>query len=76
MMVRLNADVLDSDEAIVAVLAHEMHEINWLRDRLLPGKPPLTAMEYNRLVNGNSGTLHLEAWEVALAAVRRMRARP
>jgi len=72
MAVRLRPDVLESDEAIVAVLMHEMHEINWLRDRL-EGGVSITAAEFRRLINGTDGTLHLEAWRVALDLVRKMR---
>jgi hypothetical protein len=34
----IRPDVLDSDEAIVAVFAHEMHEIEALRPILREGK--------------------------------------
>jgi hypothetical protein len=75
MIVRLRPDVLMSDEAIVAVLAHEMHEINHLRARLEDGES-MSAAAYLALVNGKSGALHLEAWRVALTFVDRMRAAP
>ncbi|MFE5813198.1 hypothetical protein ACFQ6S_07325 [Streptomyces sp. NPDC056479] len=73
MAVRMHPDVLDSDEAIVAVLAHEMHEINYLRTEL-SGGTQISGRAYERLVDGNIGTLHREAWRIALALVDRMRA--
>lgn len=72
LWVGLRPDVLASDEAIVATLAHEMHEINYLRNAL-GGDRTITVAELNRLVNGNSGSVHLEAWVVALDKVKAMR---
>ncbi|MFF3877184.1 hypothetical protein [Streptomyces sp. NPDC001978] len=72
MVVRLRPDVLESDEAIVAVLAHEMHEINYLRTTL-SGDVRMSAASYHGLVNDKVGTLHLQAWKVALALVDKMR---
>jgi hypothetical protein len=60
MVVRLRPDVLESDEAIVAALAHEMHEINFLRTRL-SGREKISGAEHHRLVDSEVGTLHLEA---------------
>lgn len=73
MRVRLRPDVLESDEAILAVLAHEMHEINFLRTRL-SGGATISGTEYFGLINKDVGTLHVEAWRVALALVDKMRA--
>ena len=73
MWVGLRPDVLASDEAIVAALAHEMHEINYLRSALA-GDRTITMAELNRLVNGDSGSVHLQAWVVALDKVKQMRA--
>ena len=73
MWVGLRPDVLASDEAIVAALAHEMHEINYLRTALA-GDRTITVAELNRLVNGDSGSVHLQAWVVALEKVKQMRA--
>ena len=72
MQVWIRPDVLQSDEAIVGVLAHEMHEINWLRTAL-EGGAGMPASRFHGLVNGQSGSLHLEAWRVAGDLVRRMR---
>jgi hypothetical protein len=64
--------VLNSDEAIVAVLAHEMHEVNYLRKELAGGKS-LSKATFTGLVNAESGTLHLEAWRKAIELVEKMR---
>jgi hypothetical protein len=71
--IRLRPDVLTSDEAIVAVLAHEMHEIDYLR-HALEGGQTLSGPAFRALVNPDSGTLHLEAWRIALELLARMRA--
>jgi hypothetical protein len=68
----IRPDILDSDEAIVAVFAHEMHEIDALRPILSEGKTSLE--EFIRLTcPGNPGNLHDQAWNVADALVERMR---
>jgi hypothetical protein len=70
--IRLRPDVLNSDEAIVAVLAHEMHEVNYLRKELAGGKT-LSEAAFKGLVNAESGTLHLAAWRKAIELVEEMR---
>lgn len=65
--------ILSSDEAIVAVLAHEIHELEQLRSILKEGK---TTIEHfiGLTCPGNPGNLHDEAWEVADRIVeKRMR---
>jgi hypothetical protein len=72
--VRIRPYVLESDEVIVAVLAHEMHEINALRQML--ALKVMTAAEFNEITNP-SGTLHREAWRAGLdLIIRRMRGTP
>ncbi|MFE7331280.1 hypothetical protein ACFU8W_41500 [Streptomyces sp. NPDC057565] len=73
MVVRLRPDVLESDEAIVAVLAHEVHEINHLQT-ILGGKATISPARFHALVDSRVGTLHLEAWRIGIALVDRMRA--
>jgi hypothetical protein len=71
--VRVRAEVLESDEQIVAVFAHEMHEINSLR-RLFEEGGSMTGGQLGRLINqGIKGNLHDQAWDAADAAVRRLR---
>jgi hypothetical protein len=72
--VRISREILSSDEACVAVIAHEMHEINGLR-RLFEGRETVPAEEIYRLINpGIKGNLHDEAWDIADGIVMRMRA--
>jgi hypothetical protein len=66
-------DVLQSDEAIVAVFAHEIHELQSIRELLrkhgemsIESLGALTAFD-------NPGNLHDEAWDVADSLVERMR---
>jgi hypothetical protein len=71
--VKVSKDILDSDEAIVAVMAHEMHELNGLR-KIFAERETLPVEELGRLINpGHKGNLHDQAWDVADAAVARMR---
>ncbi len=71
--VKISKDILDSDEAIVAVMAHEMHELNGLR-KIFAQRETLTAEELGRLINpGHKGNLHDQAWEVADNFVAKMR---
>jgi hypothetical protein len=71
--VKVSKDILDSDEAIVAVMAHEMHELNGLR-KIFEQRETLPAEELGRLINpGHKGNLHDQAWNVADHVVARMR---
>ncbi len=75
MPVKLNAKVLESDEAIIGVMAHEIHEIEGLR-RIYEarGFQPLKALDFHRAVSpGFTGNLHDQAWDVADALVRNRR---
>lgn len=68
-------DILSSDEAIVAVFAHELHEVAGIR-QVLAERRSITIEEFiGYHCPGNPGNLHDEAWAVADAAVRRMRER-
>jgi hypothetical protein len=69
---RIRPDILASDEAIVAVLAHEMYELEKLRPILLKGKTSIEQF-IGLTCPGNPGNLHDEAWDVADALVERMR---
>jgi hypothetical protein len=65
--------VLDSDEAIIAVLHHETHEIEALRD-VFAKRVSLSAREYGRLVNDSTpGNLHWEGVDVGDQAVWQLR---
>jgi hypothetical protein len=72
--VELSAEVLNSDEGIVAVVAHELHEIDGLREALLEqGSLSHTAL-HHMISPGVKGNLHDQAWDVADALVKKMRA--
>jgi hypothetical protein len=64
--------ILKSDEAIVAVFAHEMYELGELRPILQEGKTTIEEFE-GLTCPGNPGNLHDEAWDVADAKVEQMR---
>lgn len=66
-------DILQSDESIVAVMAHEMHELNGLRD-IFAVRDTISAEELRRLIlPGFKRNLHDHAWDVADELVLKMR---
>src|SRR5262249_31997680 len=74
IVVKLRSTVLGSDEGILCVFAHEMHEINGIRtlfeeseDGTLPGARLIYLTEPGRK------NLHDEAWDVGDALVGRLR---
>jgi hypothetical protein len=68
---RTRPDILTSDEAIVAVFAHEMYELEMLRPLLRRG---ISIEEFGGHTRpGNPGNLHDAAWDLADALVERMR---
>jgi hypothetical protein len=75
--VRFNANILNSDESIVAHIAHEMHEVNALRT-IFSERGAMRARELNELIaarskGGFSGNLHEQAWDIADQLVFKMR---
>ena len=68
----LRPAILKSDEAIVAVLGHEMYELAALREILNEGK---TTIEHYiaHTCPDNLGNLHDQAWDYADRLVERMR---
>jgi len=70
----IRPDVLRSDEAIVAVFSHELHELAGLK-RIFEASGG--HIPYRHFVNfvapGVSGNLHDEAWDIADALVEQMR---
>ncbi len=72
--VKLSRDVLNSDEAIVAVIGHEMHELNGLRALFEANGGSLPAARLHWLITpGNKGNLHFQAWDKADELVEKMR---
>ncbi len=73
--VKLSKEILSSDEAIVAVLSHEMHELNELRQLFVANGGWMSGEQLRRLIHPQvSGNLHDHAWDVADALVAKMRA--
>ena len=74
--VQISKEVLKSDEQVVAVMGHEMYELNALRDMFLKQGGSMRAEELLRLVNTETkGNLHYQAWDEADKLVEAMRAR-
>jgi hypothetical protein len=72
----IRPDVLKSDEAIVAVFAHELHEIEGFR-RIVSRRGWISIEEFiGHHAWDNPGNLHDEGWDIADAFVRRMRGDP
>jgi hypothetical protein len=69
---RIWEGILNSDEAIVAVFAHEMHELEEVRPLLQQGNVSIGEF-IGMTCPGNPGNLHDEAWEVADKLVEQMR---
>ena len=73
IVVKLRSGVLDSDEGILDVLGHEMHEINSLRG-MFDQRGQIPGSELIRLTEvGRSGNLHDQAWHVGARVVGRFR---
>src|SRR5260370_6589275 len=72
--VHLRPSVLESDEAIVAVFAHEVHEVTGLRALFEANHGVLPSGEvYNLISPEVPGNLHSEAVDVGDRLVRQMR---
>jgi hypothetical protein len=72
--VKLSNSILASDEAIVAVIGHEMHELNSLRMMFERRGGSIPARELrNLVVAGRPGNLHDHAWDAADRLVETMR---
>jgi hypothetical protein len=69
---RIWPGVLTSDEAIVAVMAHEVFELEMLRPILEEGATMIEDF-IAHTQPGNPGNLHDKAWDRADALVERMR---
>ena len=66
--------MFQSDEAIVAVIAHEMHELNELRRIFEESGGAISMQRLHNLINpGIARNLHDQAWDVADKLVLAMR---
>lgn len=74
LLVRVEQSVFESDEAIVAVLGHEMHELNSLRRLFEQSGGTMTYRQLHYLISpGIKGNLHDQAWDIADQLVLAMR---
>jgi hypothetical protein len=70
-------DVLERDEAIVAVFTHELFEFEALRQLFADEGGSMFAADFNDHTRSDlQNNLHYQAWDAADAAVRRMRGQP
>jgi hypothetical protein len=74
---RVHPDILTSDEAIVAVLQHEMHELSLIKEVFgLSRNGSMNGTDYGIQTSaGRSGNFHDLAWDKADEIVLRMRRR-
>ena len=71
--VRIKRSVLNSDEAILANLSHELHEIDGLL-AVFAEKQTIASDTIAKLITPDlNGTLHLEAWDVSNRYMRALR---
>ena len=73
IMIRINPNILGSDENIVGTLAHETHEALTVEGEFASQGNRMRADVLNRLVNPQTGTAHVDAWEFADKLVRALR---
>jgi len=74
LVVLIKENVFQSDEAIVAILAHEMHELSELRRIFEESGGALSRRKLYNLINpGIARNLHDQAWDVADRLVLAMR---
>ncbi len=74
---RIHPDVSTSDEAIVAVLRHEMHELTLLREVFMQSRTrSMTGTDYAfQTAEGRPANFHEQAWDEADKIIQRMRRR-
>jgi hypothetical protein len=65
ILIRIKASVLASDEAILAVMAHEAFELNALREIMPDGQKIKPAELYKLISPEVPGNLHSQAWDDA-----------
>ncbi|XYI02092.1 RHS repeat domain-containing protein [Sorangium sp. So ce1128] len=76
VVIKLRPEVLESDEAIIGVLTHELYELNKLREIFDEAPAGISASRFARLVNEDiPGNLHDQAVAAANAAVAAFRQR-
>ncbi|HZW30093.1 MAG TPA: hypothetical protein VFF52_05255 [Isosphaeraceae bacterium] len=74
--ITMHRSVFLSDEAIVAHLAHELHEVRGLKEAFAEAGGWMRARDFDQLIRaGKKGNLHDQAWDEANRLVEAMRAR-
>ena len=73
----IHPDVLTSDEAIIAVFQHEMHELSLLREVFIRSRTgSMNGMDYGlQTAGGRPANFHDLAWDEADKIIVRMRRR-
>jgi hypothetical protein len=69
----IRSDILESDEAIIAVIAHEIFELERLREIFAEEGRMFLEHFHGHTRPGNPGNLHDEAWDFADTLVERYR---
>jgi hypothetical protein len=69
----IRSDILESDEAIIAVIAHEMYELERLREIFAAEGRMFLEHFYGHTRPGNPGNLHDEAWDFADSVIEQYR---
>jgi hypothetical protein len=74
---RIHPDVLTSDEAIIAVLRHETHELSLLREVFMQSRTrSMNGTDYAlQTAEGRPANFHEQAWDEADKIILRMRRR-
>jgi hypothetical protein len=74
---RVHPDVLTSDEAIIAVLQHELHELSLLREVFMQSSTKsMNGTDYGlQTAEGRPANFHDLAWDEADKIIRRIRRR-
>jgi hypothetical protein len=73
IVVRLDERLLRSDEGLVGLIGHEMHELNRLR-AMFEESGTMTIDTYLNLTSPDrDGKIHMEAWKVTDDLITRMR---
>ncbi len=70
----VRADVFQSDEAIVAVIGHEVYELERLREAF-DSREPIEKWEAETCPT-NEGNFHCQAWDYADSLIEKMRGMP
>jgi RHS repeat-associated protein len=73
IMIRVNPNILSSDVNIVGTLGHETHEAMTVEAEFFSQGGRMRADALHGLVNPETGTAHIEAWDFANEVVRKLR---